>query len=153
MQKSYSFTLNKFDLRGINIETGESYFTMKEKWELDFYSSFSPFYANYMFSNYKAMRIIDRAMGFSKNLRCGFELINGVIDFQTEYRLDRKSRIKTVYAIGSNIEGRMDHPVHLIIDPDMRDGEIILKYISRDEGDNGRRISVPVNPVKEKVKS
>jgi hypothetical protein len=118
--------------------------TMGE-WEADFHKTFPYCFANYLYGNLNTMNLIGRCFNAETNQIVGMELINGKIDLDANLEMEDYSEYQTIYAIDSNlVEENPDEPLFFIIDHDLADGVVILKYIPED--DEGE-VNVPVQKI------
>jgi len=150
MQEMYKYNISEFDHEGLSKIDRKFFPELIKEWEIDFHQQFSPCSANFLFSNYATMSLIDRSLGFGNKEKSGMELINGEIDVETHLKMEAHSRYQTIYAIGSEIQGNEDEPIFLVIDDKLADGIVWLKYIDDIEGE-GDEVPEPVNSEKKKV--
>ena len=148
MQEMYKYNISEFDHEGLSKTDRKFFPELIKEWEIDFNKQFSPCYANFLFSNYATMFLIDRSLGFGNKEKSGMELINGEIDVETHIKMEAHSSYQTIYAIGSEVRGNKDETLFLIIDDKLADGIVWLKYIDDTEGEEAE-ISDPVNVCKQ----
>lgn len=153
MEIIYQFDKFTFDKTGYNKQDNLLFLEKIDAWELDFHQQFIPYCASHLFANSSTMLLIARSMDFNEEDRydMGMDLINGEIDIDTNMAIEEYSNRRTIYALGSKIEGNEDEPLHLIIDDSMSDGTAILKYIPDDDEEEEMTLE-PTEPIgKEKV--
>lgn len=150
MQETYKFNLKDFNSKGVNKTNGKFFLEVIKEWEVDFHKRFSPFMATHLFSNQSTMSLIDRCLDFHENEKSGMDLIDGEIDIDINIKMEEKSQFRTIYAIGSALEGNEDEPLFLVIDEKAMDGLVRLKYIDDDDGED---VDVPItSDIDKKVK-
>jgi len=129
--------------------------------EQGFHKNHAPFYANYLFCNSFMMTKIENylanepAKGTTIRLfevyeddcerldngalTCGMELINGKVDFETNYEIAKYSQNVLVYSLCS----LNDDDLILIRDESLLDNTLILKYIPDSEDDDTESVYSP----------
>ena len=147
MQELYKFDKLEFNSEGISEKTGLLFLEYILQWEQDFHKKYPHLFANYLFCNQNTMNILNRSMDLNQNESCGMDLINDKIDVDAHFEMERYSKRKNIYAIGSMIESNFDEPIFLVCDDKCYDGTVVLKYIS--EGNNEIEENFP--PVDKKV--
>jgi len=123
--------------------------------EQDFHKNHAPLYANYLFCNSLFMNKLENCLSngsqtegttiklfeISENecerldngtLTCGMELINGKVDFETNYQIAKYSQNVLIYSLNS----LNNDDLILIRDDDLLDNTLILKYIPDDDDDD-----------------
>lgn len=143
MKERYKFNSLGFNSDGICNETGLLFIEYIFKWEKDFNKKYPSYFANYLFCNQKTMNIINRSMDLNQNESCGMDLINDKIDVDASIEMERYSKRKNIYAIGSMIQSNLDEPIFLICEDKCSDGTVMLKYIA-DGNDNYEENVTPV---------
>ena len=147
------------------------YFSKKEdvissirRSELEFHKSHIPFYANYLFCNslmmykigdnlvnnsplgitlYTLIDEIDIHEKLNNNaFTCGMELINGKVDFETNYEIAKYSQNVFISGFESIFD---DDFLMLVLDDSLSDNVFILKYIpnNNDDGDDTETVYSP----------
>lgn len=134
-EKTYYFAKVDYDSNGFNIKNGRLFLEYIAECENDFYNDSVIFFSNYFFANSSTMCLIKSCFNTEVNDDFGMDLIEGEINLDMNLTIEKHSKRKTTYAIGSNVKGNEDEPLFLIIDEEIKDGEFILKYIS-DNDDN-----------------
>lgn len=145
MQETYRYNIKDFDRNGMNQMNGRSILRFIREWEHDFFNQFYPFKATHLFSNQRTMFLIDQRLDLEGNEKCGMELVDGEIDFDTHLKIEEHSQYPTIYAISSGIKGNEDEPLNLIIDADAADGIVLLKYIKDDDYNEVEEAPTDVN--------
>jgi len=75
----------------------------------------------------------------------GMELIDGKIDIDTNLEIEKYSKYRTVYAIGSQLHDDEDEPIILIKNDSLGEDILVLKYTpDYDEDEN----SIEKSPVR-----
>jgi hypothetical protein len=151
LQEYYKFQTKEFDDNGFHHTTNQWFMDVLEEYEVDFHRKHTHFYANHLFSNSLTMLLINKAIGLDPDESGGMDLINGKVDLETNLEIEKYSEIKTVYAIGSKLEENEDEPIFLVIDDNIPDGVILLKYISDDKSEDVEIQSPVKNDDKMKV--
>lgn len=137
----------KYNNDGINTTTGVIFTDTLCRWEEEFHNLYSPFFANFLFSNSIGMNLLDKCIMHDTPKKCGFELINGEVDLETCFKIEDYSEFSTIYAVGSRLEENLEEPIFLVIDDSLADGVFLLKYMP-DDGDDEMDIFDPA-PVEE----
>jgi|AntAceMinimDraft_17_1070374.scaffolds.fasta_scaffold44474_1 hypothetical protein len=140
IEQIYKFKKKDFNQNGINIHNGQLFCNLIYEWRKDFHNRNSFFYANYLFANRPTMMLLDKCLNFIAGkdigLDCGMELVEDEIDLETNFKIEEHSDRRTIYAIG-------DEPLFLIVDNDIGNGIVVLKYIPDNDSDNNETI-IPV---------
>jgi hypothetical protein len=147
MQEKFTFKKNNFNHLGICKETGLLFIEYVFKWEKNFNKKYPSYFANYLFCNQKTMNIINRSMDLNQNESCGMDLINDTIDVDANLEMERYSKRRNIYAIGSMIQSNLDEPIFLVCDDKCSDGIVKLKYIA----DGNDKYEENVTPVEKTV--
>lgn len=112
-----------------------------------FHADHKPLFANYLFASPTTMMFLE--FDFDKgNTRFGIDLIDNMIDLDTNLKMETYSQYQTVYALGSGVEQNKDEPVFLVVDDSVPDNMIVLKYISDDDNDEADN-TVPIETLKD----
>lgn len=151
MQKYFNFNPHEFDKNGDNVISGEYFLYYLEEWEKQFHDMYKPYFATHFFGDFTALSLIDVCLNIPKNEKCGMDLIEGEINVEVNWEIEKYSKHKTVYAISSRALGNEDEPLFLVKNPSLKNGKVLLKYIP--DSDNDDEVIVP-NPefVDKKVK-
>ena len=149
LQEVYSFEMHEFDDEGVNAETDQYFMELIGEYERDFHEKHPIHFANYLFANDSTMNLFNKALDMEEDQKCGMDLIDGEIDLETNMEIETYSDIRTVYAIGSEMNEN-EEPVFLIIDDKIGEGKIILKYIPDD--DNSRENETPEIVVNDRIR-
>lgn len=144
-QEYYEFKPKYFDQQGFHVETQQWFLDLIGEFEKDFHYKFPDRYANHLFANHSAMKLIDKAMNLDEVQSSGMDLIDGEVDLDANLEMEEYSETKTVYAIGSRIAEKEDEPIFLVISEKLPNGIVILKYVDDDESDEVQE------PVRESV--
>lgn len=144
LQEYYKFQPNDYYDDGFHYETGKWFMDLIKEFEHEFNKKFPYYFANYLFANSSTMLIINKAMDLNSDISSGMDLIDGEINLDANLEIEKYSRIGTVYAIGSKITTNEDEPIFLVIDDEIANGLILLKYISDDDSKDFE-ILPPVN--------
>jgi hypothetical protein len=147
MQELYKFDKLGFNSEGISEKTGLLFLEYILQWEQDFHKKYPHLFANYLFCNQNTMNILNRSMDLNQNESCGMDLINDKIDVDAHFEMERYSKRKNIYAIGSMIESNFDEPIFLVCDDKCSDGIVKLKYIA----DGNDKHEETVSPVEKTV--
>lgn len=132
-QKSFYFESDDYDHNGMNKFNPEVLFIYKIKeFEKEFIEEYTrKMAANHLFANPKTMLLIERCFQLDTNETFGMEIINGEVDIETNLKMEEHSENETTYAIGSFLDE--SEPLFLVIDDDMFDNQLLLKYVSDSE--------------------
>ena len=145
LEQTYYFNKIDFDKDGINKYDNKLFLNLIHEWDKDFNERYSPFFANYVFANDSTMILIKKCMESNTNEGYGMDLINGDIDLDTNLKIESYSKRKTVYGLGSKLNGNKDEPLFLIIDEKIGDDTVIYKYVPDDDTDDIEpEIPIPV---------
>lgn len=140
----YKFELNQYDKEGVNTETGVYFMLQIKEWEIDFHKKHPFYFANTLTANPSFMILLNRCLDLGNKQQCGMDYIDGEIDLDVSLEIESHSEVKTVYAIGSEIEGNEDEPLLLMVDDRMRDGSVLLEY-TEDSEDEEDETLVPID--------
>jgi hypothetical protein len=147
MEKHCKFSKWKFDDNGTSSIDGSFFLDLIGDWERDFHDHFTPFFSNFLFGNMSTMILIKNCFGLEPDEDFGMELINGTIDIDTNLKIESHSKRHTAYAIGSKLNE--DEPLFLVIDDNIVDGMVILKYIpDSDEDEAGSDVPVETEKIR-----
>lgn len=138
IEKTYYFNKEDFNTDGFNKVNGQLFLEYIADCENDFFKEKVIFIANCFFANSSTMYLIKRCIITEENDDFGMELIEGEINLDVNLKIEKHSKRKTTYAIGSKIKGNEDEPLYLVIDEEIKDGSFVLKYIAdNDDDDDG----------------
>ena len=132
-QEYYNFKKEEFDQKGFHVLTQQWFMDLIGEFEHDFHTKFPTCYANHLFANHSSLALINKAMDLDENESSGMDLIDGVIDLDTNLAIEEFSNESTIYAIGSKLLENEDEPIFLIVNDKLPDGLVLLKYINDDE--------------------
>jgi len=135
MEQHYNFDWKDYNKDGDNIRDGKFFLEHLAEWETDFHQRFSPMYASHLLGNSSSMSLIKRCFYFRQTEDVGMELLDGEIDIEKNFAVEKHSKRTTVYAIGSTVQYNSDEPLFLVRDEEMLDGMVILKYIPENDDD------------------
>ena len=80
----------------------------------------------------------------------GMDLIDGEIDIDTNLEIEKFSKLKTVYAIGSMLQDKEDDPIFLVKNDSLGEEILVIKYTPDDDGDNEIE-NIPVDSDKMRI--
>lgn len=151
MEKTYHYNRSDYRLDGFHKTKRDFNFSdFLLECEMDFHEEFKPLYANVMCAGSATFTLL-KASFCDDDLEFGMESIDGEIDMEMNYELEKYSSKATVYALGSRIKENYDEPIFLVTDDSFPNDCFSLKY-SPDRDDDGEGEEVPVSPrKKEKV--
>lgn len=132
-QEYYNFKKEEYDQKGFHVLTQQWFMDLIGEFEYDFHTKFSTCYTNHLFANHSSLALINKAMDLNENESSGMDLIDGVIDLDTNLAMEEFSKESTIYAIGSKLVENEDEPIFLIANDKLPDGLVLLKYIVDDE--------------------
>lgn len=148
LELKFKYHPEEFDDEGFSLMNDSSIFDLFHEWENDFHEAYFPFVANCLFANYPSMMIIEKGLECKPDERCGMELINGKVDIDANMEMMSFSEYTTVFALASELENHKEEPIYLVIDDNLRNDTIILKYISDvDDDDDDGDILIEDGPV------
>lgn len=140
-EEMYEFDSEDFDNNGKNHQN--KYFDdLIYECEMDFAKKHKPYFANYFIGNYSVMNLLKVSLQLDEHEDLGTLQSE---DFELSLILDEHSERQTVYAIGSRVQENIENPLFLIINPNMPNGEVILRYISDDDDENDSETN-PITP-------
>jgi hypothetical protein len=146
IKETYRFSPEDFDSNGKRISDGTPFREVLKEFEQDFNSRHSNYYALYLFANNMTMLLLSRSCNAKENLIYGMELIDSEFDPTTNHLIEEASTMKNivVYGIDSAFmaprkngipkidEQKMIYPLTLLIDNELIDGVLQLKYLDDD---------------------
>ncbi len=121
----------QYNDEGVNAATGAHFYDTLGHWEAAFHTRFAC-YANYLFANSIGMSLLDKCLQ-EPNSKCGFELINGNVNLDVWFKIEKNSDFRTIYAIGSQLPQNLEEPVFLVVDEHLADGTFLLKHLPDDD--------------------
>lgn len=151
--ETYFFNPSEFDLEGHRIYDGLSFREVIKEFEYDFHRIHSADYAMNLYANARTMRLLSKSCGAAPYLVYGMELTQGnsfdvLQDPRVNHQMEMYSKAIYVYGIDSAFMTDFDengypllnkeesiYPLTLLVDNEMRDGEVRLSTPSID-GDN-----------------
>ena len=154
MEQVHKFNRREFNEDGTNEKDGKFFLELLQVWEEEFHFRFPPLYCNRLYANASSMILIKNCLNVEENEDCGFELIDGEVNLDISDEIDRFSKRIIIYGLGSRIPENEDEPIWLILDEDVADGRIILKYIpDNDDDDDNSDVPVPSEKIAAKLKN
>jgi hypothetical protein len=141
------FPKTEFMDDGTHVPTNKFIMELQHDWEESFHNKFNPLYANTIEGHPSAMLRLTKYMevGEETDYDFGMELIDGKIDIDTNLEIEKFSKYRTVYAIGSQLQEDDDEPIFLIKNESIGEDILVLKYIpDNDEDEN----SIEKRPVR-----
>lgn len=130
-QELYHFDPSGYDEEGRDKKAPEILFhDFIGTCEKDFYQKHHPVAANYLKANTATMLLLQSCFDLSQE-SFGME---GDLDFDENQRMDEQSDKVMVYALGSQVQERIDEPVYLVIDNEFPKGQFLLYYAPEGEG-------------------
>lgn len=147
IEKTYCINRDHYDSDGRDLYDYELLFSDQIRdFEKDFMDEHSKiFAANYLFLNKRLMKLLESCFNLPENETFGMALINGTIDFETDFKIEKHSRYTTIYAIGTLKDEA--EPLYLIIDDNLNDTQVVLKHITDDDDLNNYEKDLPVNQI------
>lgn len=137
--EKYTFSRKKFDKNGFNVDDGSFFLELLDEWAQNFSKKHPTCPANHLFANSSTMLLIENCLCLKDDETCGMDLIDGEVDLDTNMEIESYSKFATIYALGI---GPNDEPAFLVIDENLPDDKLILKYIPDNDLDN---YEIPVN--------
>jgi hypothetical protein len=122
---------------------------VQHDWEELFFNKFKPFYANALEGHPSAMLRLTRYMeaGEETDYDFGMDLIDGEIDIDTNLKIEKFSKVHTVYAIGSRFHENEDEPLLLLKNDSLKEDILVIKYVPDDDGEENETENIPVDAV------
>ncbi len=150
LEKIYNFKRSDYGRDGFH-KTKSDYLFLDfiRECEKDFHKKLNPYYSNSLLANNSILLLLKSCFYAEENEIFGMETNDGSIDIEMNLKIKEYSDNNTIYAIGSNIEGRDDEPIFLISDNSFSDTQFSLKYIpDSDEENNLENLPCPRKIVK-----
>ena len=158
IKETYYFSPCDFDRNGKKLSNGTPFKEILKEFEHDFHSRHSNYYALYLFANHSTMLLLSRSCNAKKNLIYGMEQIEDEFDPNTNHHIEKASNKKNIIVYGIDsafmpldengipriVEEKMIFPLTLLIDNNIRDGVLHLKYLD-DEDSDEENINAPIN--------
>lgn len=160
--ETYRFDPTKFDENGRRNNDGFRFRNVVKEFEIDFHNRHSADYALNLYANSNTMRLLSRSCDAASFLIYGMELTQGDsfdtrLDPAFNHKMESYGKSLYVYGIDSafmtdfdeNGYPRLDkdesiYPLTLLVDNEMRDGEVRLSVPSMDgDGEVIETINVP----------
>jgi hypothetical protein len=133
LQQTYTFTPADYNCEGINCHDRSFFLQTIKDWELDFHRKHPHCFADHLFANNNTMKLIHNSLGLDSTQECGMELIDGEVNMEAHMEMETYSSVQTIYALGSEIPENLEEPLLLIIDHNLPDGAVQLKYIPEND--------------------
>ena len=130
---------------GTHIHSGKYVMELQTEWEEQFHNKFKLFYANALEGHPSSMLRFTQYMdaGDDSNYDFGMELIDGEVDIDANLKIEKFSKVSTVYAIGSQFHDDEDNPILLIKIDSLPEDILVLKYIADDDEEDEKE-GIPV---------
>ena len=136
LQEKYYFNEYDYDIEGIHKSTGEDFFfDFIRRCEKKFYKKYEPFFANVLAANSNTMFHLKKSLQGAANEIFRLETINGEINLEMNFKIQKFSKNKLVYAL--TCYRRENEPLYLLIDNNCSTNEFVLKYVSNNDNDDG----------------
>jgi hypothetical protein len=149
IKEIYHFSPQDFDINGKRVSDATSFREVLKEFERDFHFRHSNYYALYLFANHSTMLLLSRSCNARENMIYGMELIDSEFDPTTNHFIEEVSSKENivVYGIDSTFmdfdengvpridEEKMIYPLTLLIDNNMKNGVLHLKYLDNKEDD------------------
>jgi hypothetical protein len=151
IKETYHFLPRDFDINGKRVSDGTPFREILKEFERDFHTRHSNYYATFLFANSQMMLLLSRSCNAKENMIYGMDLIgvNGDFEPNINHRIEEASNKRNivVYGIDSAFmlpdkngtpridEEKMIYPLTLLIDNNMKDGMLYLKYLDDDRND------------------
>ena len=154
MELIVAFRKSDFSDDGTYLPSGKFIMELQHDWEESFYNRFKPYYANTIEGHPSAMLRLTKYMdvGEETDYDFGMELIDGKIDIDTNLEIEKFSKYRTVYAIGSQLHDDEDEPIILIKNESLGEEILLLKYTPDEEGEQDTNEPVPGDMISLKSK-
>ena len=167
IKETYHFLPRDFDINGKRVSDGNHFREILKEFECDFHARHSNYYALFLFANTQTMLLLSRSCNAKENMIYGMDLIGVDSDFEPNinHLIEEASNRKNivVYGIDSAFmlpdkngipkidEEKMIYPLTLLIDNNMKDGMLYLKYLD-DDNENGEDCLIPINVDEKQIK-
>lgn len=158
IKEIYNFSPFDFDGNGKRVSDGIPFRDVLKEFEFDFHDCHLNYYALYMFANQSTMLLLSRSCNARKNLIYGMDLVESEFDPTTNFCIEEASSMEyvIVYGIDSAFmlcddqgiaridEDKKLYPLTLLVDENMRDGVLYLKYLDDDRENDDDYVTEPV---------
>jgi len=131
--EKYTFSRNKYNKDGFNIENGVLFTDLLDQWADDFTKKHPTIPPTHLFANGLTMLLIENCLCLDENDACGMDLIDGKIDEETNWMIEKHSKYSIIYGLEM---GRNTDMVSLIIDESVPDDILFLKHIPDTDSDD-----------------
>lgn len=162
ISETYCFDPSEYDANGRRIKDGVRFRNVVKEFEIEFHGLHSADYALNLYANSRTMRLLSKSCDAAPFLIYGMELTQGdsfdaLLDPTNNHKMESFGKSVYVYAIDSAFMTQFDengypfldeektiYPLALLINNEMKDGEIRLSVPSLD-GDNEdiKTVNVP----------
>ncbi len=129
MQQIYKYNKADYDLNGFR-KDGKLFSDTVGEWEIEFNKEFKPYCANYFLGNYSTIKLFSSCFNSIESSIFGMD---GQYDLKTNFKMDEGSEKEIIYAIGQTLDE--DEELFLVMDNEVSDGIVILKYKPDDDDD------------------
>ena len=141
MQQLYKYNKADYDLKGFK-KDGKLFSDTVGEWEIEFNKEFKPHCANYLLGNYSTIKLLSSCFNSIESSVFGMD---GQFDLKTNLKNDESSEKEVIYAIGQTLDE--DEQLFIVMDNEVSDGIVILKYRSDDD-----ETKDPIEPVNTRSK-
>lgn len=145
MELVFSFRKADFSDDGTHLPTDRFIMELQRDWEESYHNKYSPLFANTIEGHPSAMLRLTRYMdaGEKTAYDFGMELVDGEIDIDTNLEIEKFSKYRTVYAIGSMLPDKEDDPIYLVKNDGLGEEILVLKYTPDDEEGEDASVNIP----------
>lgn len=145
MELVIPFKKADFSDDGTHLPSERFIMELQRDWEESYHNKYSPLYANTIEGHPSAMLRLTRYMdaGETTEYDFGMELVNGEIDIDSNIEMEKFSKYKTVYAIGSMLPDKEDEPIYLVKNDGLGEEILVLKFTPDDEESENESVDVP----------
>ena len=152
MEMIVAFRKSDYSDDGTHLLSDRFIMEVQRDWEESFHNKFNPLYANTIEGHPSAMIRLTKYMdaGEDTGYDFGMDLIDGEIDIDTNLEIEKFSKLKTVYAIGSMLQDKEDDPIFLVKNDSLGEEILVIKYTPDDDGDNEIE-NIPVDSDKMRI--
>jgi hypothetical protein len=147
MELIIPFRKSDYSDDGTHFHSDRFILEVQRDWEESFYNKFKPFYANAIEGHPSTMLRLTRYMeaGEETDYDFGMDLIDGEIDIDTNLKIEKFSKVHTVYAIGSRFHENEDEPLLLLKNDSLKEDILVIKYVPDDDGEPNEPINSPID--------
>ena len=144
MKKTYRYRPADYDREGRHRSKPDYLFTdFLRECEADFHEKYKPCFANTMRANTTTNHLLKVCFDTEFDHHFGMESIDGEVDIDMNLEIEMNSLHKTIYALGSELEGNKDEPLYLVTAEKFFDAKFTLSYNPDHDGEEAEPDDAP----------